>query len=129
MAIFWDNLGKPVPACHQSGFCWSSDDGGGGETGDKALQSSSQIVTTNKLAPSFLNTNTKANILFKPKSKPAFLNTAVLLFATVSLKFNFFHCILVVLLYCILLSCNGNAERYSDAIQRMENTATIAFTK
>jgi len=30
-AIFQDNLGKPVPECHRSGFYWSKNDGDGGD--------------------------------------------------------------------------------------------------
>jgi len=30
MAIFQENLGKPVPECHHFGFYWSKDDEGGG---------------------------------------------------------------------------------------------------
>ena len=55
MAIFQDNLGKPVPECLYSGFYWTKDDGGGAYNCNyKKCKTTSHIITTNKPTPKFL---------------------------------------------------------------------------
>ena len=57
MAIFQDNLGKPVPERFHSGFYWIKDDGGGGDIQSCKMLSSSQIIATNKQTTAFLSPN------------------------------------------------------------------------
>jgi len=57
MAIFQDNLVKPVPERLHSGFYWIKDDGGGGDIQSCKMLSSSQIIATNKQTTAFLSPN------------------------------------------------------------------------
>ena len=56
MAIFHDNPGKLVPECLHSGFYWSKDYGGGGDSSAAAIRHAkpSQIATIDKPTRSHL---------------------------------------------------------------------------